>query len=127
VLLPTYYGFLARTGFDNLTGFDGKTLQPSFTSTDKLGDINFAGFFTYGSDAPPGQDREVFHSAKDGAVVGSNTGTGVGFGAPTYRDGFIVATGNNFPYKYGYFDFRDNRLKTPAPSGGFMWDHILAT
>lgn len=123
-ILPTYHGFLARAGFDNLVGFDGGTLQPTFTSTDRLGNINFAGFFTYGTG---GQGHEVFHSTKDGAVVGENTGVGMGGGAEVFPAGMIVIVGNDFPYKYGYFDFRDNLMKTPTARSGTMWGDTLTS
>ena len=121
-LTPTYYGFIAKGS--PVVGFDGNSLQPTFRSTDNFGGTNFAGFYTYGSG---GQSDEVFHSAKDGSVVGENNGTGMGGGLVTYADGFIAIVGHTWPYQYGYFDLRDNQLKTPAPSGGAMWGHILTS
>ncbi|WP_142275610.1 hypothetical protein [Mycobacterium mantenii] len=121
-LMPTYYGFMAVG--DPVVGFDGKSLQPSFRSNNHWGAANFAGFYTYGAG---GQPDEVFHSAKDGSVVGENNGTGMGSGLVRYPDGFIAIVGHTWPYQYGYFDFRDNQLKTPAPSGGVMWGHVLTS
>ena len=72
-IAPTYYGFIARRNLgQGLVGFDGKSLQPSFRSNDRIDTVNFAGYDAFGP-APEGKQTEVFHSAKDGTEVGRNT------------------------------------------------------
>ena len=127
-IAPTYYGFIARHNLgQGLVGFDGKSLQPSFRSNDRIDTVNFAGYDAFGP-APEGKQTEVFHSAKDGTEVGRNTHhLQASQAAVALRDGIIVTIGDAWPNIYGYFDFKTNQLKQPIASGGDMWGDILTS
>ncbi|QNI13277.1 hypothetical protein [Mycobacterium kubicae] len=125
-LAPSNYGFYAKTS-NGLIGFDGTTLQSTFTCTDnnRAGNCwhNFAGFGKFRED---GSGGEVFFRARDGGQVGENVGSTMSGGVPMSTDGMVVTVGNTFPYRYGYFDFRDAKIKEIASEFNLaLWDNDL--
>lgn len=114
VLTPTAYGFMAWNALaekNDIVGFDSNTLQQTF-SDHGVFMVNLDGYATEGD---PGT---VFHSAKDGATLGTSS---------SYPDDVI-----GYPHGFGgspvdspdehyYFDMRDGQMKGPLPGGGIVW------
>ncbi len=127
-LTPTKWGVMAH-GDKGVIGFDLNTLKPAWQTSDKIGfgDANFEGYvFADGSRAPDVdvlEDRYIFHSAKDGSVIGSCVGPQMNSGIPVVNHGFFVQKGkhDHNAWQSYYFDMQDAQFKGPMAPGGTFW------